>query len=386
MDKESHKPSIFANGLWAMYGIAFLAGMSLAVFIPLISLFLEERGISTFWIGAIATIYYLAIAISSPLVGRKLKRTGVRRILLSGLILAGVITPFFVMVEGLVLWFGIRIFMAIGVSFFLVGGQTALNSLNQEENKAITNGVYSLCMAIGFGLGPVIGNPVYSISPQLAFTMGGILTLSGTILIWKGLPHEIRTVEEALPQTQTPVWRKIVTPVHTIFAFGFLEATLFSMFQLFLIRQGYDSARAGYAFSILMVGTLLSIVPVTYLADRLGKLKILFVCLSLGMLASVGLVFSGTYNLIKICALLGGIGFGPIFPISLSIVGETLSTDELPSGSALFNSLFSFGAAAGPILTAMLMERFGNQHLFTLTTILFMTVIFHIILKAFYRD
>lgn len=366
-----------------MYALAFLAGLSISVFNPLISTFMEERNIGNFWIGLISTIYFLTIALSSPIAEKGLRKIGVSRTIQFGLITAGLITPLFVLTETLSFWFLIRILMAAGIAFVMIGGQTGLNSLNTEKNKAATNGIYSLSMAVGFGMGPIIAPPIYDkISPEAAFIMGGILTLSALVFVHMGIP---RGLETPAPKHRAPVWRKIRIPAHTVFSYGFLEAGLFCIFPVFLLRQDYvnnDVEKMGWAISILMAGSLLSIVPVTMAADRVGKMKMLLVCIVVGLFAGLGMVLSESYKVFMIFSLIGGMGFGPVFPLSLSVVAETLSREEFPSGSALFTAMFSFGCAAGPMLTAIAMDVLGNQHFFTLTIILFITVIVHIMLGA----
>jgi MFS family permease len=273
--------------------------------------------------------------------------------------------------------------MAVGVALVLVGGQTGLNRLNCSSNKAVTNGLYALFMALGFGIGPIIGPYLYQYSPVFAFTIGGGIILLGIPFARSRLGFQLPKASVNAVMASINQWqlaKRISIPVHAVFSYGFLEATLFTVFPLFLLRQQYDLEQMGYAFTLLMVGSLISVVPVTFLADRFGNLPMLCICILVGISGGLGLIQSSDYQTIIIFSLIGGIGFGPVFPLSLSMVASALSSSQLAQGNGLFTAMFSFGCAAGPLLTAIMIAEYGMQHVFTLVVMLFLSVLIHAVL------
>jgi MFS family permease len=115
---------------------------------------MEQQHIDDVWIGANSTVYFLAIALGTPFVEKLLRRIGIRRTMMFGLLVTGSSAPLFPMTTELPLWFLIRVVMGFGVCFYLVGGQTAVNNFSYESNRASVNGLHALAFVIGLGIGP----------------------------------------------------------------------------------------------------------------------------------------------------------------------------------------------------------------------------------------
>jgi MFS family permease len=367
--------SPFSLGLPALYGVAFLSGISLGLFNPFISTFMAQHQISDIWIGANSTAYFLAIALFTPLVAQILNRIGLRRTMMVGFALMGTIAPLFPLTDKLSLWFFIRIAMGFACCLYLVSGQTALNSFCNDRNRAIVNGLDALFFSLGFGFGPVIGSLFYDFSPTITFSLGATLILSGIIVVWFGLPE--KSIEFHLPKLE--LFQKLKLPLQGAFAYGFSVATLVSLYPIYLLRNNYEVEQIGYTFSVFIVGGLLATIPVTYLADRFGKLKIILVSVCLVVLSIIGLSLSENVAITKIFAFLAGASMSPIFPLSLAIIAEKLPLKELASGSALFTATYSVGCTAGPILSALSMQLLGDRCIFLVMLVIFIFLLFRLL-------
>jgi MFS family permease len=255
--------------------------------------------------------------------------------------------------------------MGFGVCCLLVGSQTALNHFSHENNRASINGLYFLALGVGFGLGPAIGPHIYATSPQLAFCFGGLILLSALVVVRYSFPTNFVVSVPSRSLFLTTV-KKLKISISGGFFYGFVEATLISLYPLFLLRQNYSLEQVGYSFSIFVLGSILFTLPVSYLADRFSKTKILSISLWIGLLATLGLVLFEQYHLTLLFSFLMGAGIGPVYPLCLSLIGEQLPKKELPSGTALFMTIYSIGCAAGPILSSIAIETFGNRHIFSL--------------------
>lgn len=182
--------SPFSKGLPALYVVAFLSGLSLGLFNPFISTFMAQHNVDDVLIGANSTVYFLVIALGTPAVAKILRQIGLRRTMMLGFALMGLIAPLFPLTTQLSLWFIIRIFMGFACCLYLVSGQTALNSFCNDSNRAIVNGLDALFFSLGFGLGPIIGSVFYHLSPIITFSLGGTLILSGIVVVYFGLPEK----------------------------------------------------------------------------------------------------------------------------------------------------------------------------------------------------
>ncbi|MBR8838426.1 MAG: MFS transporter [Stigonema ocellatum SAG 48.90 = DSM 106950] len=371
--------SAFSTGLPALYVIAFLSGISIGLFNPFISTLMAQHQVDDLWIGANSTVYFLVIALGTPVVAKVLRQIGLRKTMMLGLALMGLSAPLFPMTTQLPLWFVIRSIMGIASCLYLVCGQTALNYFCHESNRAIVSGLHAMAYSFGFGIGPVIGSNLYNVSPKLTFSLGSILVLSGIIVVWIGLPEKVVVFQSS---SHTGIFKKLTLPLHGAFAYGFAVSTLVSLYPVYLLRQNYSVQQIAYTFSVFVVGGLLATVPVTHLADRIGRLKILLGSVCIVLFSILSLSLSGNSIITQIFAFTAGASLTPVFPLALSLIGEKLSPHELSSGSALFTAVYSFGCTAGPILSSVTMKTFGNQYIFSLIVMMFAIFCLRIIKKV----
>lgn len=369
---DKHKPqpmsdSPFGNGLPVFYIIAFLCGISIGLFNPFISTFMAQHHVDQIWIGINSTEYFLTIALATPLVTRILHQLGLRRTMMFGLALMGLSAPLFPLTTQLPLWFIIRAVMGFACCLYLVGGQTGLNHFCNDKNRAIVNGLYALAFNFGFGIGPVIGSTLYHVSPKLTFSIGSTIVLSGVAVVWMGL----RETFIAVQSLRVGIVKRLTLPLHGAFAFGFAEATIVSLYPVYLLNHQFDIQHIGYIFAIFVVGGLVATVPVSHLADRVGRLKILFICVSILLFSMLSLSLTDSFTATQICAFIAGASMSPIFPLALTLIGEKLSLDELSSGSALFKTVYTFGCTAGPILSSVSVKIFGDRYIFSLLMVVF---------------
>ena len=366
--------SPFANGLTALYVVAFLSGLSLGLFNPFISTLMAENQVSDLWIGANSTVYFLAIALGTPLVAKSLRRFGLRRTMMTGFVLIAAIAPLFPQTQNLALWFVIRAAMGLSICLYLISGQTALNYFCIDANRSIVNGLDALSFSLGFGLGPVIGAMAYEASPQTAFNVGSLIIASGLAVVYFGLPE--KTVR--FNPMRLSVLRKIRLPLQGGFAYGFAVATLVSLYPVYLLRQNQGVDQIGYTFGAFILGGLLATIPLTHLADRTSKITILIGGVAVAIVALYGLTVTNQDLSIKLLAFIAGAGMSPVFPLSLALIGAKLPPAELPSGSGLFTAIYSVGCTAGPLLSSVLMQYWGDRHIFSF--ILIILIVFMVLL------
>jgi MFS family permease len=359
--------SPFATGLPALYIVAFLSGISLGLFNPFISTLMKQNNINDIVIGANSSLYFFVIAIGTPLVAKILRKIGLRKTMMLGFFIMAITAPLFPLTTQLPAWFLIRAVMGLACCLYLISGQTALNYFCNDKNRGIVNGLDALAFSLGFGIGPVMGAAFYNVSPEVTFLLGSGLILSGIIVVYFGLPEK----DIKFPNPNFRIIKKLKLPLQGSFAYGFSVATLVSLYPLYLLEQNYGVERIGYIFGLFILGGLVSTVPVTHLADRMGKIKVLSGSVIVVIISVIGLSFVENPNIIPFLAFVSGVGMSPIFPLSLALIGSRVTVDELSSGSALFTSIYSAGCTTGPILSAMVMSLVGTRYIFTLMLVIF---------------
>jgi MFS family permease len=328
---------------------------------------MKEKGYDNIVIGANSTLYFFVIAAGTPIVASILRQIGLRKTMMLGFLLMGITAPLFAFTTQLSLWFIIRGVMGLACCLYLISGQTAINYFCNDQNRAMVNGLDALAFSLGFGIGPIMGAVAYNLSPKITFLLGSGLILSGIVVVFFGLPE--KTVKFQKPNFS--IIQKLKLPLQGAFAYGFSVATLVSLYPLCLLEQNYGIERIGLIFGLFILGGLISTVPITHLADKMGTVKVLVGSVIIVIVSVFGLSLIENPMITPFLAFVSGVGMSPIFPLSLALIGSTVTLNELSSGSAVFTSIYSAGCTAGPILSAIVMTMMGTRYIFSLMLVIF---------------
>lgn len=166
-------------------------------------------------------------------------------------------------------------------------------------------------------------------------------------MVWIALPDKTVVFQQS---SRSGIFNKLKLPLQGAFAYGFAESTLVSLYPVYLLRQNYNIEEIGYTFAVFVVGGLLSTVPVTHIADKFGRLKVIFMSVSIVILSFLSLSLIQDSTATQIFAFIAGASISPIFPLAMALIGAKLSRNELSSGSALFTAIYSFGCTTGLLL------------------------------------
>jgi len=259
----------------ALVSLASLGwALSFGVGATLSSLWLSRAGCSAGCIGLNTTFYYLGVALASPLVPALMRHSG-RRCVVAGMILDAVTTAAFPFCEGSV-WHLLRFAGGVGTALSLIPMETFVNRNAPPQRRARDFGVYAVCVASGIGLGPVVGLPLYPYAPRLAFGLGGAFTLLATVFAWLAVPQRSETETES--GEAGLAWRAGLLGFGTAWVQGFLEGGMVTFLSLYLLSLGYAETVVSALLAGLFAGVVAAQLPVAWLADRVGRLRILLGC------------------------------------------------------------------------------------------------------------
>ena len=216
-----------------------------------------------------------------------------------------------------------------------------------DRNLGLANGVVSLGMGIGLLLGPMISATV--LSPALGgwrsvlFLYGGGSTFIGILWFLFGEePRHTHPVEDHTPQV--PILQALSKLVR-VKQLRYLGFTLMCRFAciigfigylpLYLRGRGWESTASDGALTTFYAASILVVIPLSLLSDRLGSRKgILFPAL---LLTAVGMgllpIFDGIT--VWILVILVGITLDSFMALLLTTVQEIKSIEPRYSGAAL---------------------------------------------------
>lgn len=372
---DGQEMRVFSPPLRALYLVSALAGVAIGLFNPLISALLNERGVSELGIGLNASTFFAFTLLGAPLAGWLIHRIGTRGTIAIGIVLTAIAAMQLPWWHHQLAWFAARAVMGMGIGLYMIGGQTALNASVSEAQRSLVGGLHALAFGVGLGVGPILGGALYGASPILAFYLGGVLLLMGLPIVGKHLP----TLHAQTPSPRFDLVSRLSLPLHAIFAYGMAEATLLTLYPVFLLQNGYSVSGMSFAFAAFIGGGLIGTLPLGHLADRHGRERMLAICAGVGAVATIALAFAPSLPIAAAVSLLVGASLGPVFAIALGIVGQRLSREELPGGSALFTMAFSLGSLVAPWLSALIMRELGSVHVFTLSAVLFLSLLLRLL-------
>lgn len=341
----------------ASLGWAFSFGLGA----PLAALWLTDRGQGAAAVGLNTALYYLGVAAASPFVPWLMRR-GNRACAAGGMLLDAVTTAAFPWVEGPLAWHALRLVGGAGTALSLVPMETLVNHNAPAEHRARDFGTYAFCVALGVALGGVIGLPLYPLAPRLAFAVGGLVTLVAIAAAWLGVPP--RGPAEAGEPAGPVAWRAAALPLGTAWAQGFLEGGALTFLSLYLLSRGHGEAAAGALMGALLAGVMLAQLPLAWLADRAGRLRVLLGCHALLLAGLLAVPAVG-----PTAALAGGLFVlgaccGALYPLGLALLGERVPAAGLARANACYLACNCAGSLSGPLVMGLAIDRYGLAALF----------------------
>lgn len=337
----------------ASAGWAFSFGLGA----PLASLWMHDAGCGARLLGLNTSLYYLGVALAAPMVPYLMRRSS-RVCVAGGILTDAVTTALFPWATTLPAWFALRILGGVATALSLIPMETLVNHNAAPERRARDFGFYAVSVALGVGLGSLIGLPLYPHLPRFAFALGGAVTLLASLAAWFGWPTESALVSET-GEDKAVSLRANSLSYGTAWVQGFLEGGLITFLSLYLLGRAYSEGAVSLLVGGLFAGVILCQVPAAWLADRCGRLRVLLGCHAL-LLATLLLLpwCPGTVGL-SICLFLLGTCCGALYPLGLALLGERVPPPGLAWANACYLASNCAGSLCGPLLIGVAIHAFG---------------------------
>ena len=123
---------------------------------PLLSLILEEMGVSASMIGLNTSMTPLGMILSSPFVPRLASRYGSWFLTVACFCITAVMLFLLAVVRDLIFWFPLRFILGIAINVIFIISESWINQLAIPKIRGRIVGIYATVAAAGFALGPMI--------------------------------------------------------------------------------------------------------------------------------------------------------------------------------------------------------------------------------------
>lgn len=134
---------------------------------------------------------------------------------------------------------------------------------------------------------------------------------------------------------------------------------------------GLEAGQIGYFLAAFVLGGALAQVPAGWAADRYDRRWVLIAMSGFAIAASWITVVYGTQSQwsVFVCALLFGSATFPIFSVSSAHANDFADKNSMVELSASLIFWYGIGAIASPLISSMLIERFGPSALFMFVSV-----------------
>ena len=149
--EEIHWPSLFA-AISAISAVGIAIGLGL----PLLSIILEKRGISSTLIGLNSAMAGVAAMAAAPITTKLAHDFGVARTMLWAVVLAAVSALGFYYATEFWMWFPLRVGFHGATTTLFILSEFWINAAAPPRKRGLVLGIYATVLAVGFAIGPLI--------------------------------------------------------------------------------------------------------------------------------------------------------------------------------------------------------------------------------------
>lgn len=345
-----------------------VAGLSQGLLLPLLTILLEDAGVSSGMNGFNAAGMYIGSFLAMFVIERPVRRFGYKRVLIAGLLLdffATLCFPFWTNMWG---WFLLRFLVGIGNSSLHFSAQLWILTSCPEHKKGRYISFYGMAYGIGFCIGPA-GINLLQFGRWAPFA-AVLLFYAAVLFLLLKLPEEAasaekenkeKTVQKRYSQTLRIAWFALIPA----FLYGFMEAVLNSNFALYGLRIGLGESVLSLLLPVIGIGGLVLQLPLGMLSDRIGRKKVLLAAGIIGGLCFLLVPLAGGNPwLIGLCLFVAGGLVGSFFSLGLAYASDLLPKVLLPTANVIASINHSLGSVAGPNLGGLSIQYISLSSLF----------------------
>jgi MFS family permease len=354
----------------AIYTSVAISYLGVGLVAPLIALVLHEHNENSFVIGLIGTTMFTAFTLASFPIGAATDRLGPKPVLIAGLIVYGVAIVMFAFKLSTGFFFLARAIEGIGGAAISVSTETMISKLSEPRERARRMSYYALSVGIGWAAGPLVGTLLFRIDQGLPFIACFAFSLLAALLAAGFIPSTASTSHH-LEEILGGLSKKIVVPMSAGALYGYSMSSLVTLIPLYLTQElKVTGPEMGTIITAVIVGAIVSQVPLGRAADRFGKRRTLLICSVVLAIVFWLMAFHTDWRYFIATGAITGAMAGSLYPVGLAMIGGIVDKRRLGAATSLFSLAFGIGSLIGPSVSGLAMTHLGYRWLFYLPSIL----------------
>lgn len=332
--------------------VVIVAGMSQGLLLPLLSIMLEDAGVSSDMNGINSAAMYIGIFCTMFFVEKPVIRFGYKKVIVAGVALVTLSTLLFPFTQSLAVWFVLRMLVGIGDSSLHYATQLWIVSTAPQDRRGRFISLYGMSYGVGFSVGPLGINllPFGQAVPFLASAIFFAIVLILVLRMNNEFPERAEkgaATENRFFRTYRIAWFVLIPG----FLYGLMEASMNSNFPLYGLRIDLSQHWISLLLLAFGVGSLILQLPLGIWSDRIGRKPILIACGIVGAIAFCMIPAAGgqLWLLFVLFIIAGGV-VGSFYSLGLAYAADLLPKAILPAANVIASIHFSIGSILGPAL------------------------------------
>ena len=387
----------FASPSWMLFLLSTSVGVAmigLGIVWPLVPVYAMELGAGGLQIGLIIASFNLARTFFNPVAGRLSDRWGRKSFIALGMLLYAVVSVCYVLVARVETLILVRLLHGLTSVLVAPIAMALVADIAPKDRMGLYLGTQNMAVMVGLGVGPVAGGIIRDqFGMSMAFyAMGGLalMTFAGVVLFLPGdRDREKPREKRAVPPFKTLVKNRIILGLFLLRLFlAAGQGTVYAFLPLFAVQINLTSSQVGFILgvNIFLIAFLQRLCG--RLADRINPMILIISGSLISGLAVWGIPLGKGFVMVLSCNILMGIGNGISMPGGLVLTGRAGKELGMGATMGLTDAGWSLGMIVSPILSGVIMDRFGLTSLFVVGGMLVIvgTGVIALILKGYRAD
>lgn len=358
---NGHREDIHWPSLVAAISAISAVGIAIGLGLPLLSIILEKRGISSTLIGLNSAMAGIAAMVAAPITTKLAHSFGVARTMLWAVALSAISGLGFYYADQFWMWFPLRLVFHGATTTLFILSEFWINAAAPPSRRGLVLGIYATVLSLGFACGPLLFSLIGS-DGILPFAVGGIAILLAAVPIYIARGESPQLDEKPSSHFLRYIFL-VPTATAAVFVFGAVEAGGLSLFPIYATRIGFGESQAALLLTVMGIGNMIFQIPLGLLSDHLKDRRLLLSAMAvIGLGGSLALpLLSENWLLMAVVLLFWGGSVSGLYTVGLSHLGSRLTGSDLAAANAAFVFCYAVGTVAGPQAIGAAIDISGNH-------------------------
>lgn len=372
----------FPPSFWTLTAATFIDRVGGALLYPFFALYFTGRfGVGMTEVGILFGLYAVSSFVGQLIGGTFSDRFGRRSILIFSLIATSTSTLLLGMVDSLMLFYVLVIFVGLIVESGQPARQAMVADLLPEEKRAEGYAIMRVVFSLAVAIGPAIGAFLVSQSYMALFVADAVISMTAAIVVWRFMPEtkpeakESQTAESG--DSGSSGYRAILRDRIFMLYLGagmlvsLIGMNLFTTLGVYL-RDGFGVPGQAYGLLLSMNAMLVVVfqLPIGRRAEGFPPMLMMAVGSVLYGLGFGMFAFVGTTLLFVAAMIVLTFGEMILMPVSQSLVARFAPEDMRGRYMAIYGVSWSLPFAFGPLLAGLVMDNGDPRMLYWISGLL----------------